>query len=171
MTWFFDLSPGSLDLILVCIYVGIVAACALMLYDRRKLGDFIRALIGAGALDAQSAKTLPELGYEKSGAVRRALRGRGIFAGLVYEASETPVYDREDHAQPIYREGFDPETARFYLPQPLRYRAEVRFEKKGSHVMALVVGAIAFAVVIFLIMLFKEKILAAVRDWFTAMSS
>lgn len=171
MSWFFDLQPGSIDLILICLWAGIVAACALAIYDKRKLGAFVRALIGAQALDAEHAKTLAELGFEKSFAVKRALRGKGTFAGLVFEAGETPSFDREDHALPIFRERFDPATARFYIPQPLKYRAEVRFEKKGSHVMALLVGAVLFAVVVFLLLLFKEKIIAAVRDWYTAMRS
>ena len=35
---------GSLELILICCYVGILAACALAIYDKRVMGNFIRAL-------------------------------------------------------------------------------------------------------------------------------
>lgn len=171
MNWFLNFSPGSLDVILVGLWIGVVIACGAIIYDRRKLGNFIRALIAAGALDPEHAVALKDLGYEKSGAVRRALRGNGVFAGTVFEKDDAPVFDREDHALPVYRESFDPEKARFYIPAALKYRAEVRFEKKGTHVMALVVGALLFGVVIFLILLFKDKIIATVKDWFTLMSA
>ena len=163
----FSSGPGSLGIVLLGLYVGVIAASAAALYQRRTLGGFVRALIGAGALDKESAKTLKELGYEKSFAVKRALRGKSVFADTVYEASETVVFDREDHALPVYREKYDPESARFYIPEALKYRAEIRFENKGSHIMALVVGAILFGALIFVILLFKDRVIEAVKEWFS----
>ena len=163
-------SPGSLELILICLYVGIIAACGAMLYDRRTLGGFVRALIAAGALDKDHAKTLGELGYEKSFSIKRALRGKSVFADTVYEASETLEFDRPDHALPVYRERYDPASARFYIPEVLKYRAEVRFEHKGTHIMALVVAALIFGALLVAILLFKDRIVEAVRSWFEMMS-
>ena len=161
----FASGKGTFELVVVCIYIGIVAACAVAIYQRRLMGDYIRALIGAGALDREHAKTLAELGYEKRLPVKRALRGAGLFAGTVYEASEEVEFDREDHALPVYRESFDAEKARFYIPEPLKYRAEVRFEKKGSHIMALIAGAILFAVIVVLMLIYKERIVSLVSEW------
>ena len=162
---FFASGKGTFELIVVCIYIGFVAASAVAIWQRRLMGSYIRALIDAGATDGAHAKTLAEVGFEKSLSVKRALRGTGLFAGTVYEASEQVEFDREDHALPIYRESFDAEKARFYIPEPLKYRAQVRFEKKGTHVMALIVGAILFAVIAVLMLIYKEKIISLVSEW------
>ena len=110
-------------------------------------------------------KTLSELGYEKNLPVKRALRGAGLFAGTVYEASENVEFDRKDHALPVYRDSFDEAKARFYIPEPLKYRAEVRFEKKGTHIMALIAGAVVFAVIVVLMLIYKDRIVDLVTGW------
>jgi hypothetical protein len=162
-------STGSFELVLICCYVGLLAACVLSIYDKRVMGEFIRTLLRMGATSPETAVTLYEAGYGKKSAVVRALRGNGMFKGTVYEASETVEFDREDHALPVYREKFDPATARFYIPEPLKYRAQVRFEKKGTHVMVLVLGAILFGVLLVAALLLKDQILTIVNQFFDAM--
>ena len=107
----------------------------------------------------------------KSLAVVGALRGNGIFAGIVFEAAETVEFDSESHALPVFRESFDPETARFYIPEAVKYRAEVRFERKGSHIMALVLGAILFALLLVVLILSKDRILGLISDFFNALAA
>lgn len=160
---------NSIELILVCCYVGLIAACALSIYDKRVMGDFVRTLIRMNATSPERAVTLHEAGYAKKGAILRALRGNGLFKGMVYEASETVEFDRENHAIPIYREKFDVQSARFYLPEPLKYKAEVRFEKKGTHIMMLVLGAILFAVLLVIALIFKDQIVTLINQYFAAM--
>lgn len=161
-----DSATGSFELVLVCVYIGVIAACALALYDKRTLGNYVRTLIRLGASSPEKALTLRETGYEKKFAIKRELRGNGVYKGLVYEASEQVEIDGQGHAVPIFREKFDEETARFYIPEQLKYRAELRFEKKGTHIMALVVGAILFAALLLLLALYKDKILSLVSDFF-----
>ena len=156
---------------LIALYVGVILACAVAIYERRTMGDFIRTLIGRGALSAEKALTLAELGYEKSGAVKRGLRGKGIFAGTVYEASEEVEFDREDHALPIYRAPFDEKKARFYVPEVLKYRAEVRFEKKGTHIMALVLGALLFGALLAVVLIFRNAVVEQLRNYIALMSA
>ena len=43
---------GSVELIVICLYVGILIASCIALYDRRTLGSFIRALVAANATKA-----------------------------------------------------------------------------------------------------------------------
>lgn len=160
---------GSLELILICCYVGILAACALAIYDKRVMGNFIRALIKRGATSPETALTLRELGFDKKSTVIRALRGNGMFKDTVYEAGDTVEFDRENHALPVFRERFDVATARFYIPAPLKYRAEVRFEKKGTHIMMWVLAAILFGVLLLIAMLFKDQVMSLIRQFFEAM--
>ena len=71
----------------------------------------------------------------------------------------------------MFRESFDPETARFYIPEAVKYRAEVRFERKGSHIMALVLGAILFALLLVVLILSKDRILGLISDFFNALAA
>ena len=160
---------GSFELILICCYVGLLAACVLSIYDKRVMGEFIRTLIRMDATSPEKAVTLTAAGYGKKSAVVRALRGNGMFKGMVYEASEEVEFDRENHALPVYREKFDVESARFYIPEPLKYKAEVRFEKKGTHIMVLVLGAILFGVLLVAALLLKDQILTVTGQFFDAM--
>lgn len=162
---------GSFEWILICLYIGILLACGAALYDRRLLGNYIRKLVSLDATVPERAVTLKETGFEKSRAVKRALRGNGVFAGTVFEAAETVELDSESHALPMFRESFDPETARFYIPEAVKYRAEVRFERKGSHIMALVLGAILFAVLLVVLILSKDRILGLISDFFNALAA
>jgi hypothetical protein len=54
----------------------------------------------------------------------------------------------------------DFETARFYIPAFLVPRAQVRFEKKGSHIMALLVGVILFYSISMVIIYYLPEIQA-----------
>lgn len=159
-------ATGSFELVLICVYIGVIAACAVALHDKRTLGNYVRTLLSMGATTPEKALTLKETGYEKNFAIKRGLRGRGVFKGTVYEAGEKVEIDGENHAVPIFRENFDVENARFYIPEPLKYRAELRFEKKGTHIMALVVGAILLGALLLLLALYKDRIVSLVGDFF-----
>ena len=162
---------GSIELILICCYVGILIACGLAIYDKRVMGNFIRELLKRDATTPERALTLKELGFDKKQSIIRALRGNGIFKDTVYEAEDNPEFDRENHALPIFREKFDPEKARFYIPAPLKYKAAVRFEKKGTHIMMWVLAAILFGVLLILALLFKDQVIELINQFFAAMGS
>ena len=160
---------NGITLILVCVYIGFLAACVLALYEKRVKGAFVRELLRRDATSPEKALTLRELGYDKKRAIRSALRGRAGFAGIVYEAEEEVEFDREDHALPIFRERFDAEKARFYIPEPLKYRADVRYEQKGTHVMALVLAAVIFGLLLLAAIVFRDRIISHLNDWLTRM--
>lgn len=160
---------GSIELILICCYIGILAACALAIYEKRVMGEFIRTVLKRGATSPETALTLRELGYDNKSSVIRALRGNGLFKDTVFEASDTVEFDKESHALPVYREKFDPATARFYIPEPLKYKAEVRFEKKGTHIMMLVLAAILFGILLIIALLLKDQVLVLIDQYLEAM--
>ncbi len=153
-----DSARGSFEFIVICIYIGFLIGGGLMIYDKRVMGNFIRTLIEKDATSPEKALTLAQLGYDKKRPVISALRGRGMFASLVYEASDKLEFTSENHALPVYRGKFDVNTSRFYLPEELKYRASVRFEKKGTHIMALVIAAIVFGAVLIMGLLVKDRI-------------
>lgn len=165
------------------ICLGVLIASFIIVFEKRVLGRFIRSLLSRGAIDAQSALSLEELGLASNGFIKRELSRASVSRKLVsvvgadgvvltYEdelraafpdaqateeaapdASDdglVPESDRADTVSEAPKRGFgaktkdfffekrfklraiDFTTARFFIPEALRYRAELRFREKGS---------------------------------------
>ncbi len=156
------------------IAIGIVIATVMVARTRTKLGGFLRKMIAEDCMSPEKAKTLMELGEFRNSSVRREL-ARGVTlrkyvkcceeeAFLAEKASQStdsePLEEKREEKRPFWSRllsfftGKDPDDfqmdftkARFYIPEDLKYRVEVRFEKKGSGWMPVVlvaVGALIF---------------------------
>lgn len=131
--------------LILAIIVGVILATGMAVYTRSVLGGFVRALLKSGANSTENAKKLSELGYFRSAAIRYEL-SRGVTlrkvirctqedAFLAEEAAKAEVAEGEGKSQnPYTTKRFRPDflTAQYYIPEDLRIRAELRFEKKGS---------------------------------------
>ena len=144
-------SGVTLRNIILAVALGIILATLMTLYTRRGLGGFVRSLIAAEATSPERAKTLMELGYFRSVMIRREL-AKGSALRMVVRSPEQEAFelgtgsDTEagetqadgagqgsvaKRARPlIFRHDFL--TSRFYIPEDLRARAEIRFDAKGS---------------------------------------
>ena len=124
--------------------IGIVVASIMTAYLRNGLGGFVRKLIAEEANSPENAKTLTELGYFRSSMIRRELV-RGSSLRMVVRCRETeacedaeregqeiPENEKKTHTGVEKATKIDFCTAHFYIPEDLRYRAELRFDKKGS---------------------------------------
>ena len=113
----FDEADARLTLIVILgICGGCVLAALLSLYQSYLPGGFVRALLRCGAHTEETAKTAAELGFEKSFFIRLELRRGTMLKKLV-----TVTEGKSEGAPP-----------RYYIPEALKYRAEVRYEKKGN---------------------------------------
>ena len=149
------------ELIIWALAIGFVLASAMALFYKRYMGNFVRTLL-AKKIDApEKAMTLSELGYGRNPFVRMALKGKTAYSGLVFEKDEQVEY-RGDSVVPAIRRKVNCDTARFYIPRVLFPRAEIRYEKKGTHVMALIVGIIAFFACAMILIYYMPTF----RDWF-----
>lgn len=158
----------SLAQIITAIMLGCILASAVMLYERRYLGGFIRKLLEVEAGNEESAKTLEELGYAKNGVLKMSLRSRDSavrklvrYTGEVYE-DVFPIGEGEKPARQKMRDDIDFEAARFYIPANLRNRAEVRYEAKGtnlrSFLLTVVVCLVSGALIIRILPVFFRLI-------------
>lgn len=154
--------------IIVGLFIGIIIASAISAFDKNHLGGLVRKLIHEECLHPEKAKTLAELGYLRSPAVRGSLK-RGSVLSRVVHCVEKEAYDRDmQAAREAYiaangsEKGFTPppfhmdfQTAHFYIPDEEHYRAEIRFEKKGSDwrsfLLVVIVSVIGIALVCFLL--------------------
>ena len=91
-----DLGTGtllSLRNIIVGIFVGIILAAAFASFDRNHLGGLVRKLVREDCLSPDKAKTLRELGYHRSPAVRGSLKRGSVLGNVVH------CVEREQHEQ------------------------------------------------------------------------
>ena len=105
---------------------GIFLAALYTAYQRGVVGKPVRALLRAEALSPESAKTLAELGLEKNPFVVFEIGRNATLKTLI---------------KSLVGEGDDAPT-RYYIPEELKYRADVRFEAKGNGVAALLITAV-----------------------------
>lgn len=164
----------SIPIIVIGICIGLVVAAGFACYDKNRLGGFVRALVRAECLSPEGAKTLDELGYGRgAGAGIRGSLKHGTVLRRVVRCVERETYDADVEAArlayiektgsekgfdfPLFVMDFD--TAHFYIPEEEHYRAEVRFEQKGSGWRAMLLVVLVAVAVAALLLFFLPEIL------------
>ena len=141
--------------IIIAVFLGMIVAAALSLFQKRTLGDLVRALDRESCYDGERAKTLEELGLLRSTAIKEALR-RGTALGrvvrcvgqdeyLAAQAQKRAEFEAEQAAGPKksrkkWRDvpyKYDFMTDRFYIPEDKAFGAISQFSKKGSDPLML----------------------------------
>lgn len=168
--------------------IGIFVASCIIVFQKKVLGRFIRRLLAAGAKDKESARSLADLGLDKSGFIKHELSHATVSRKLVSvvdkdgvvtdyaaelaaafpefaaeslaegegeasaaEGAEDELLPAADRARGeekrksageraktfFFEKKFRPApidfaTAKFFIPEELRLRAEFRFREKGS---------------------------------------
>lgn len=160
-------AASTAETVIFSLAVAVILVSFLNYYTRVYLGRIVRKLVKEEAHSPESAKTLMELGFFRSSLVRRELsKGTALrrFVHCVEEeqflaeqeknvdAKEGEKVEKTQHvsAKSAKEKGYrmDFLTARFYIPQDLRHRASVRYERKGSGLPALllvILGVLVFS--------------------------
>lgn len=164
-------SSSMVDLrrILLGLLIGLLIASVAMTFNKRVLGEFIRAVLSGGATSPEDAKTLEELGFGRKYIIRRGVR-KGInvrcvvkcreeeefYASLEQKRSEYEEKRKEDPSLPPFKAAeysVDPDEDHFYIPEEKKYSAEMRFDKRGSS-WGTLIAVIVVCVVLFVALLF-----------------
>ena len=158
----------TLQRIVLGIFIGIIIAAGIVCYDKNRLGAFVRALVKEQCLWPDKAKTLYDLGFARNSGVKASLRSRNQL-GKIVRCVEKEAYEKkveearaayvEEHGNdtdffmPDYRIDFD--NDHFYIPDEEHYRAEVRYDQKGSgwraFVLVVLISVVGAAVVCYLL--------------------
>lgn len=171
----------SLQGIIVGITVGLIIASIGMIYTKRYIGNFIRRIIDCKCFDAESAKTLYELGYLKNPGVRNAIKSGGTLSRLVRCVEEDEFFaklnknddtnsadegdstekgtsaKKNNSAIPEFKR--DLNTMRFYIPEEKKYTAEIRFDAKGAGIGTFIVVVVVALLTCALICYFLPDLL------------
>lgn len=164
-------STSTLRNILFGLFLGIVIASFIIVFDKRVLGEFVRKLLKEECLSPDKAKKLSQLGFSDKSSIRNGVR-RGntlrsvvkcreeeeYYASLAEKRKEYEKQMEEDSSLPHFKETVyrvDPDEDHFYIPEEKKYSAEFRFEKKGTTWLGffavIVVGLILFFALLFVI--------------------
>ena len=168
------------------IYIGAVIACAVMFYNRQVVGSAVRRMLSEEIHSRENAKTLFELGYKKNFFIRGLFRDSISLRKVVKCVEEEDFYaeqeatraeyeqEREKNKKlPRFRERtyrVDVATDKFYIPEEQKFTAEVKFQKKGSTWVSMLVGIIILTVAFFAILLVLPWFLRGVDDAFGVIS-
>ena len=155
--------------------VGIIVAAFLSLFTKRTLGDFVRKVIECEALSPETAKNLDELDYfdkltirravAKSVSLRRVLRCREeeeFYAEQKIKREEHNKKRAEDRKIKKFKEieyKIDPDNDHFFIPEDLKYMAEIKFDKKGATLRAAIATSVIVIIAFFAIMIALPEIL------------
>ena len=148
--------------IVLALMFGIILAAAVSAYTRTNMGKLVRSLLSQQIHSPEEAKSLSELGLFRNSFLRREL-SVGINLRRVIRCREEEEYNREqaalreahaaahadDPSAPKFEEKpyrMDFLHAHFYIPEELRYRADVRYNTKGSGWLMFAITTVATVV-------------------------
>jgi cell division protein FtsL len=170
----------SVRTVVVGILIGVILAAAMAVYQKRTLGDLVRAIDREWCVTPESAKTLTELGLIRSTAIKSDLRFghslRRVVRCVEEEAHNAACTERyralreaadngdAEAAATLkkwkdvpFRQNF--ETDHFYIPERLIYGAEYQFEKKGTTPLTLLTCIVVCIILMIAICFFLPELL------------
>lgn len=174
----------SLPMVAIAVVIGMCIAAIAAIFNKRYLGDFARTLISAEALSPETAQTLEQLGYLKNTTIRSSLKNGTTLRRVVKCVEEEQYYNamkekREEFEQTNtnpkvkFKEipyKIDVSTAHFYIPEDLKYTAELKFEKKGTDWLSFAL-VLAGSIVLALLLIWVVPELLQMTDNFLGMFS
>ena len=163
----------SIEMIVWALFAGFVIASLMAVYNKRVIGGFVKAVLEAECLSPESAKTVTELGYGTDWFIKNALRTDTVLRRFVVridadkDSKETEEETPDSKPQPKRRKHdvIDYATARFYIPEELKYRAEVRYARHGTDLVSFGICVIILAVTAFAAIFLIPDILTLIDNF------
>ena len=165
----------SIKLVIIGITIGIIIASISTVYNKKYIGNFVRAMLCEGCLNHASAKTLKELGYHRMVGLRSIIKSGGSLSRWVRCKEEDDFFEmvRERKAEfdeahkddlkppkfiePQFKRNCD--TMHFYIPEEKKYAADVKFEKQGNNFgIVIIVAAVSLVICAFLCYMLPDAI-------------
>lgn len=155
------------------IFIGLCVAAFATVYNKRVLGNFVRKLLREECLSKESAKTLTELGVMHNYAIRNAVRKSVNLRRVVRCREEEDFFAEQEKLRleqtpakkgikkaSLKEEKFEIDTQNdhFYIPEELKYTADVKFEKRGTTWLGAILFVVIMAIVFVALLIFLPDI-------------
>lgn len=170
----------SVRLIILGLFIGMCFAAFASVYNKKVLGDVVRKILSENALSPESAMTVEELGYKDSFIIKRAFKKSTSLRRVVKSREEELYYQELENKQkeyllkknngekiPKFKEipyKMDVSADHFYIPEDMKYMADIKFEKKGASWLGAVLITVILTVAFFVLMYFLPDILSFIND-------
>ena len=137
---------GTLTAVTWMLVFGVVISWFFIYYHKRVIGNFVNALIDAGADSEKNAKTLSEIGQEKNvSAVNKYSKSVTLQKLIICDATD---------ADPKSGRLKIDENTKFYVEEQQRDRLKSMYNPKGNSMVFMLIGAILLAIFAVVIGLF-----------------
>lgn len=176
----FQNSTMSLALIIWGLYAGMLIGGILSVYNKRYLGGVVRALLEGECLSPDQAKTLGELGLSSKWGLGRALQDGKVLRKCVAVANEEECRLARPQKKWVSslrrfftgsaqgKHKLDINQARLYVRNEKKYHAEVRYTKKGTSPIFILVGGILLLAIAILATIFIPELLTMIDNMISA---
>lgn len=161
--WDFLSNASTLDLVAVSLFIAATAATVFVYLNKNIVGKVVRALIAAEANSPENALTLSELGLQKNIFVRLALKGKNGVRKFVNEVDDRIIMLPDGSSYFERDSEVKLSSARFYIREENRIKAEFRYSAKGSDIFMLIISIIIYFGVSWLVVI----LVPAVFDMFS----
>jgi hypothetical protein len=162
-------------LVIIGLFVGLSVAGFFSVFNKRVLGSLVRKILKEEALSKDSAKTLEELGFlgnvaiytavRKSTNLRRVVKCREEDehnAALLKKRQQYEAERSENKKLPKFKEtaySINPVTDHFYIPEDMKYMADIKFEAKGNTWASAIVCCLLMLVLMIIALVFLPDLL------------
>lgn len=147
----------SVQAIIISMTLGIIVAAAIAMFQKRTLGDLVRALDREDANEPSRAMTLEQLGLIRNTAIKNDLRhGTALRrvvrcveeeAYLAAQAEKKAAFEaNEANRERKWKDipyAYDFYKDHFYIPSELMFGASVHFDQKGTNPLVFIFTVIA----------------------------
>lgn len=171
----------QVKLLILGFFVGLSVACFAAVWDKRVLGNAVRTILARGCLTPETAETLSQLGYARSTIVRHSVRKSVTLRRVVRCVEEEQFLARQearrleheekrktDKSLGRFRETayvFDLENDHFYIPEEMKYMADIKFDKKGSSLLVAILFTVIMLIAYVVLLVYLPEILDILNDF------
>ena len=164
----------SIKTVIIGLFLGLSVAIFAAVFSKRVLGSFVRHLLKAECLSPETGKSLPELGLADKLWLRRAVKNNVSLRRVIRCREEEEYYaaqygeEADEKARPRYGANafhINPDEHHFYIPEEMKYTADIKFEKKGNTWFAAVFSVLILLVAMIALLLALPYILNILNDF------
>ncbi len=137
----------TLNIIVWSLFIGFILAIFATLYNKFVIGKLVRALLKKDVHSEENATTAAELGCDNP-FIRFALRKNASLRRIVYLSGDTEAKQQK----------YDRESAKLYIPEEKKHRAEVTYGKNDITVGTVLLSIAACVAIAILALIFIPEL-------------
>lgn len=180
-----NLGRGSLisvRYIILGLFIGLTIASFAAVFNKRVLGSFVRKLLREECLSPDTGKTLPELrcagklfiryGVKRGVNLRRVVRCREEEEYIAEITKAQEEYEQKRKDDPSLPKKFkaapfaiDPDRHHFYIPEEMKYMADIKFDAKGTTWIAAVMFVVVMFIALIAVMMVLPQLLELLNEF------